>query len=107
MLNLKMTRKTNRFRLGIPSTTKTVKQETRPEIADAQNNQKHYIDCVIVRIMKSKKTLKHNELVADVINEVKSRFPPSTTLIKSCIESLILRAYIKRTEEINVYEYIS
>jgi len=107
MLNLKMTRKTNRFRLGIPSTTKTVKQEIRPEIADAQNNQKHYIDCVIVRLMKSKKTLKHNELVADVINEVKSRFPPSTTLIKSCIESLILRAYIKRTEEINVYEYIS
>ncbi|KAE9553549.1 hypothetical protein FO519_003242 [Halicephalobus sp. NKZ332] len=107
MLNLKMTRKTNRFRLGIPLTNKTVKQEIRPEVADAQNNQKHYIDCVIVRIMKMKKTVKHNELVADVINEVKNRFLPSTTLIKSCIESLIQRAYIKRTEEISVYEYIS
>ena len=102
-----MTRKTNRFRLGIPLTNKAVKQETRPEVADAQNNQKHYIDCVIVRIMKSKKTMKHNELIADVIGEVKNRFNPSTHLIKSCIESLILRAYIKRTEEINIYEYIS
>eukprot|EP00743_Colponemidia_sp_Colp-15_P002736 GILK01002963.1.p1 GENE.GILK01002963.1~~GILK01002963.1.p1 ORF type:complete len:756 (-),score=135.64 GILK01002963.1:180-2396(-) len=66
----------------------------------------HVLDAAIVRIMKSRKTLKHNELVEEVFRQM-TMFRPQPIMIKSRIESLIEREYLKRDDrERNVYIYL-
>jgi hypothetical protein len=64
------------------------------------------VDAVIVRIMKARKTLKHNDLVENVIKQV-SMFLPQPKMIKERIESLIERDYLKRDDaDRNLYIYL-
>ncbi len=49
------------------------------------------LDAQIVRIMKSKKTLKLNELVNETVEAVSKMFMPEVKAIKKQIESLIER----------------
>ena len=48
--------------------------------------------------MKSRKTMKHVQLVQEVIQQVKSRFPPKVPDIKKNIEALMEKDYIERVE---------
>ncbi|KKA29317.1 hypothetical protein TD95_002380 [Thielaviopsis punctulata] len=59
----------------------------------------------IVRIMKSRKTLAHSVLVAEVINMMKTRGTVDPAAIKQEIELLLDRDYIER--EGNEYVYIA
>lgn len=56
------------------------------------------LDACIVRIMKSRKTIKHNELLPEIIKIV-NHFKPEIPFIKRRIESLIEREYIKRDDK--------
>ena len=59
---------------------------------------KHLLEAVIVRIMKARKVLAHNQLLEEINRQVSNRFNPSPSAIKSRIESLIEREYLKRDE---------
>ena len=48
--------------------------------------------------MKSRKKLKHAELVAEVIAQVQARFPPKIPDIKKNIDALMEKDYIERVE---------
>ncbi|OQD78246.1 hypothetical protein PENDEC_c001G01996 [Penicillium decumbens] len=52
----------------------------------------------IVRIMKSRKKMKHVQLVQEVIQQVKARFPPKVPDIKKNIEALMEKDYIERLD---------
>ncbi|CAF1451196.1 unnamed protein product [Adineta steineri] len=69
-------------------------------------DRQYQIDAAIVRIMKIRKTLSHAQLIAEVFSQLK--FPISTSSVKTRIESLIEREYMKRsTDNANVYEYVA
>ena len=62
----------------------------------------------IVRVMKSRKELSHTSLMQEVIDQSKSRFAPSVAMIKKCIEQLIEKQYLDRSEQHrDRYVYIS
>ncbi|KAI1376792.1 Cullin-domain-containing protein [Hypoxylon crocopeplum] len=82
--------------------TKQENQETHERVA-----QDRQFECqaAIVRIMKSRKTLTHANLVAEVINQTKSRGAIEPAEIKKNIEKLIEKDYLER--EGSSYTYLA
>ncbi|XP_045621144.1 cullin-3 [Procambarus clarkii] len=81
------------------------RKETRSKVDE---DRKHEIEAAIVRIMKARRRMTHNNLVAEVTDQLKSRFLPSPILIKKRIESLIEREYLARTpEDRKIYSYVA
>lgn len=66
------------------------------------------IEAAIRHIMKARKRLQHNVLVAEVTEQLKARFLPSPVVIKKRIEGLIEREYLSRTtEDRKIYTYVA
>ncbi|XP_060940711.1 cullin-3-like [Limanda limanda] len=81
------------------------RKETRQKL---DNDRKHEIEAAIVRIMKSRKKMHHNALVAEVTQQLRSRFLPNPVVIKKRIEGLLEREYLTRTpEDRNEYTYVA
>ena len=59
--------------------------------ASVEEDRRHLVEASIVRIMKARKTLDHNNLVAEVTRQLSIRFVPTPNFIKQRVESLIER----------------
>jgi len=86
--------------------------ETEPERNETKRkvdeDRKHEIEACVVRIMKSRKQLNHNQLIAEVVEQLIKRFQPSPVIIKKRIEGLIEREYIKRADhDRKLYVYLA
>ncbi|ESO10101.1 hypothetical protein HELRODRAFT_185316 [Helobdella robusta] len=69
-------------------------------------DRQYQVDAAIVRIMKMRKTLTHNQLIAELFDQLK--FPVKSTDLKKRIESLIDRDYMERDKEsTNQYHYVA
>lgn len=81
------------------------RQETRTRVDE---NRRYVIEATIVRIMKTRKMLEHNQLFAEVIDQLKSRFRPTPMAIKQRIEALIEREFIARSDsDRKTYKYLA
>jgi len=78
-------------------TQERVEEERRPQIQAS-----------IMRIMKSRKKLEHNNLVAEVTKQLQSRFLANPTEVKKRIESLIEREFLERdNSDRKLYHYLA
>eukprot|EP00397_Hematodinium_sp_SG-2012_P003195 GEMP01003203.1.p1 GENE.GEMP01003203.1~~GEMP01003203.1.p1 ORF type:complete len:773 (+),score=115.20 GEMP01003203.1:90-2408(+) len=76
--------------------------------ATVEEDRKHLVEAVIVRIMKSRKALEHNQLVVEVTKHLSVRFSPSPQLVKQRIEKLIEREYLERSNnDRRMYHYLA
>ena len=85
------------------------KQGEAHKIAKAvEQDRRHTIEASIVRVMKTRGSLDHNTLIAEVTKQLSSKFIPSPQHIKKRIESLIEREYLERQrEDRKVYNYLA
>jgi len=73
-----------------------------------EEDRRHLVEAATVRIMKARKTLHHNELIAEVTKQLSVRFTPSPQFVKKRIESLIEREYLERSlDDHRVYMYVA
>eukprot|EP00250_Pteridium_aquilinum_P010939 c19729_g1_i1 orf=85-2289(-) len=81
------------------------KQETRQKV---EEDRKPQIEAAIVRIMKSRRVLDHNNIVSEVTKQLQSRFLPNPSVIKKRIESLIEREFLERDKsDRKLYRYLA
>ncbi|WFD34059.1 ubiquitin ligase (cullin) of SCF [Malassezia cuniculi] len=106
-LNMDFKSKKMRVNLQIP-----VRAEQRAESSEVaktvDEDRKMLLQATIVRVMKARKTLRHNLLLPEVISLVQSRFQPRVPDIKRAIDTLIEKEFLTRVEgEKDVYEYVA
>jgi hypothetical protein len=59
--------------------------------ATVDEDRKHAVEASIVRVMKARKTMPHQQLVMEVSQQLMKLFKPDPKVIKNRIESLISR----------------
>ncbi|UYV65058.1 CUL3 [Cordylochernes scorpioides] len=79
------------------------RKETRSKVDEDRKHEYPFYSCpsqaAVVRIMKARKRMQHNLLVAEVTEQLRPRFVPSPMVIKKRIEGLIEREYLARAPE--------
>jgi cullin 1 len=77
-------------------------------IEDVDQERKLTIDAAIVRTMKSRKVLAHQQLVMEVVQQLSRMFKPDFKLIKKRIEDLVQREYLERdADNQQMFKYLA
>ena len=97
------------YRVSLPLISYKSKENGEEQIqitSKVDDDRRLLVEATIVKIMKSRKTLEHNQLVTEVIKLLSTRFMPEPAIIKKRIESLIEKEYLDRSnEDRRVYNY--
>jgi len=106
--NDEFTSKFKRIKVPLISAKEVVPEEDIKIPHTVEEDRRHQVEAAIVRTMKARKKINHNDLVAEVTRQLYYRFNPSPPFIKKRIESLIEREYLQRDPDDNkVYNYLA
>ncbi|GFR87398.1 cullin-2-like [Elysia marginata] len=106
-LNMTYSNKRTKFKI-MAAIQKETPQEVESTHSAVDEDRKLYLQAAVVRIMKARKTIKHNNLIHEVISQARSRFTPSISMIKKSIETLIEKTYLERVSgTTDEYSYIA
>ncbi|XP_061369357.1 cullin-1-like [Gastrolobium bilobum] len=101
--NSKFTDKMRRIKIPLPPV-----DERKKIIEDVDKDRRYAIDAAIVRIMKSRKVLVHQQLVLECVELLGRMFKPDIKAIKKRIEDLISRDYMERDKDNqNTFRYLA
>ncbi|ETE72642.1 Cullin-2, partial [Ophiophagus hannah] len=107
-MNEKELTKTIRSLLDVKMINHDSDKEMEQTRSAVDEDRKMYLQAAIVRIMKARKLLRHNALIQEVISQSRARFNPSISMIKKCIEVLIDKQYIERSQaSADEYSYVA
>jgi len=82
--------------------------EKKKVIADVASDRRYVIDAAIVRIMKSRRTMQHQQLVLECVSQLAHSFKPDLKVVKMRIEDLIAREFMQRdADNPSVFQYIA
>ncbi|XP_037953327.1 cullin-4A [Teleopsis dalmanni] len=103
--NTEFTNKLFRIKINQIQMKETTEEQKATEERVYQDRQ-YQIDAAVVRIMKMRKTLSHNLLIGELLNQL--TFPVKPADLKKRIESLIDRDYMERDKDNqNQYNYVA
>ena len=92
-----------RIKISLP----TIDEKARV-VEDVDKDRRYAIDAAVVRTMKSRKVLQHQQLVLEVVQQLSKMFKPEIKLIKKRIEDLITRDYLERDRDNpNTFRYLA
>ncbi|KAM3707666.1 hypothetical protein ACB094_02G042800 [Castanea mollissima] len=101
--NSKFTDKMRRIKILLPPV-----DEKKKVIEDVDKDRLYAIDASIVRIMKSRKVLGHQQLVMECVEQLGHMFKPNLKAIKKRIDDLITRDYLERDKDNpNFFRYLA
>lgn len=82
--------------------------EKKKVVEDVDKDRRYAIDAAVVRTMKSRKQLPHQQLVLEVVQQLSRMFKPDFKIIKKRIEDLITRDYLERDpNNPNMFRYLA
>ncbi|KAL9052810.1 MAG: hypothetical protein Q9162_005173 [Coniocarpon cinnabarinum] len=84
-------------------------RERRETERKADEHRGYQVEAAIVRIMKQRRELSHQNLTVETISQLSQSFRPDVAMVKKKIESLIDREYLERIEDSTPpsYRYIT
>lgn len=107
MINPKFAPPTLQVQVPVIKTVSNPDEESADD-AYLKVQRNHMIDAAVVRIMKSRKIMKHAALSSEVLTQVRARFQPSGNTIKKRIEIMIEREYLERdANDRSTYNYLA
>ena len=101
--------KSSSYRVKVAFTsTKETEEEVKETESQLETERKPVIEAAIVKLMKARKQLHHNQLVEEIVRLLSNRFTPNPQEIKRRIENLIEREFLSREKEDHkTYNYIA
>ncbi|KDP42559.1 hypothetical protein JCGZ_24333 [Jatropha curcas] len=102
-VNHKFTDRMRRIKIPLPPV-----DERKKVVEDVDKDRRYAIDAAIVRIMKSRKVLGHQQLVSECVEQLSRMFKPDIKAIKKRMEDLITRDYLERDKDNpNTFRYLA
>jgi cullin 3 len=98
------------YKIKIPiAHAKENKNAEKADVSDkVDEDRRHMVEATIVKVMKTRRKIEHNALIAESTKILSQKFNPDPGMIKKRIESLIDREYMERdTEDRRFYKYIA
>ncbi|RKO91623.1 Cullin [Blyttiomyces helicus] len=104
-LDLKSKKVKLNINLNVKAEQKAESEETHETI---EQERLWVVQAAIVRIMKTRKTMRHQLLLTEVIEQLTGRFKPKVPDIKKAIDMLLEKDYLARTDgQKDMYNYVS
>jgi len=101
--------KSKKIRVNLNTPVKSESKADTTEVLKAvDDDRKFVIQATIVRVMKSRKTMKSQALIAEVTQIIAARFTPRIPDIKKAIDTLLEKEYIERTSDSrDTFQYVA